>query len=236
MIIRCLASTQLLITQPNHAGLARRILEEWDELHFPDSPRKESILRAADHHDDGFAGIDDTLVVDDETGRLLDFIEIPDSLKRETAMGGIEGLTSDPYAAALVAQHRLHVYRRYDGIPEWNSFFTSVLEKRDQFLDAYGLASAEQMLRDYALVRAGDLASLAFCTESTEIRSDGCGYEIRLLDRTLVFDPDPFAGRTVSLAVEGREIAATTFSSAVTARQTLESAPVVSLRGLAAGA
>jgi hypothetical protein len=78
-------------------------------------------------------------------------------------MRGIERLTHDPYAAALVAQHRLHVYRQYADASEWRPFFNIVREVRDTQLRAARLGSFDQLLRDYAFVRAGGLASLAFC-------------------------------------------------------------------------
>jgi len=106
MIIRHLASSHQLISQPQHAALAARIMRLWQPEHFPESSRKASILNAIEQHDNGWAEIDAALVVDEATGQLLDFIELPDALKRDTSLRGIERLASDPYAAALVAQHR----------------------------------------------------------------------------------------------------------------------------------
>src|SRR5436190_12712100 len=122
MIIRRQPSSLQLITQPAHAALAERIMRNWQADHFPESPRRGSILQAVAHHDDGWAEADDALEVDEATGRLLDFIEVPDAVKRETSLRGIERV-SDPFAGALMAQHRLHVYRRYAAAPEWRGFF-----------------------------------------------------------------------------------------------------------------
>lgn len=69
MIIRRLASAVQLITQPDHAALSARIMRHWHPDHFPDRPRKPSILHAIEDHDAGWAEIDDTLVVDDATCR-----------------------------------------------------------------------------------------------------------------------------------------------------------------------
>lgn len=71
MIIRRLGSTDLLIPQPEHAALAARIMRQWHSDHFPDSPRKASILRAVEEHDSGWLEVDETLVVDEATGRLV---------------------------------------------------------------------------------------------------------------------------------------------------------------------
>ncbi len=236
MIIRRLASSLQLITQPNHAALAATLLDLWDDEHFPDSPRKASILHAIAQHDNGWAEVDETLVVDPATGRLLDFVELPDRFKRETSWNGIERLATDPYAAALVAQHRLHVYRRYAEHPDWLPLFASVKEARDSYLEASGAGTLDQLQQDYKLLRAGDLASLAFCNNWTAIDSDGCGYAMRLEGTTLLFDPDPFGRRTHEFEIEAKEIPLQTFADEKEARRVVEAAPVVTLRGRVSGA
>lgn len=235
MIIRRLASSQQLISQRQHAALAARIMRHWQPDHFPESPRKASILNAVEWHDNGYAEIDETLVVDEATGRLLDFIEIPDALKRDTSLRGIERLTSDPYAAALVAQHRLHVYRRYHEHAEWHAFFAQVTAARDAFLGAAGSVSLDELLHDYAFVRAGDLASLAFCNNWTEVDSDGCGYAMRLEGTSMSIIPDPFGGRTIAIEIDAREIGNQSFGSAAEAQRVVASAPIVTLRGHISG-
>jgi hypothetical protein len=235
MIIRRLASSYQLISQPQHAALAARIMRHWQPDHFPESPRKASILNAIEQHDNGWAEIDETFVVDESTGRLLDFIEIPDALKRETSWRGIERLASDPYAAALVAQHRLHVYRRYNEHPEWSAFFARVTAARDAYLRGAGSVSLEELLRDYTFVRAGDLASLAFCNNWTEVDSDGCGYAMRLKGTSMFVIPDPFGGRTIAIEIDAREIGHQSFGSAADAQRVVASAPVITLKGLVSG-
>jgi hypothetical protein len=224
------------MTQPAHAALAARIMAHWQGDGFVESPRRASILQAIEHHDDGWAEIDETLIVDEATGRLVDFLEVSDHLKRETSSRGIESLASDPYAAALVAQHRLHVYRRYAGHPEWMAFFAQVTAARDSYLAAAGHAPLDQLVRDYALVRAGDLASLAFCNSWPEVAADECGYAMRLEGTTLIVAPDPFGGRTIEIAIDAREIGTQSFASAADASGAVASAPIVELKGLVRGA
>jgi hypothetical protein len=236
MIIRHLASSHQLISQPQHAALAARILRHWRPDHFPESPRKASILNATAQHDHGWAEIDEALVVSEATGQLLDFTELSDALKRDTSLRGIERLASDPYAAALVAQHRLHVYRRYAENPEWRTFFTHVTAARDAYLRAARFVSLDELLRDYTFVRAGDLASLAFCNNWTNVDSDGCGYAMRLEGTSLFIIPDPFGGSTIEIEIEAREIAHQSFDSVADARRVVASAPVITLRGFASGA
>src|ERR1700722_20038154 len=138
VIIRRFASSQQLITQPEHSALAARIMRQWQEDHFPESPRKASILHAIEQHDCGWAEVDEALLVDETTGQLLDFLEVSDAVKRDTSSRGIERLSLDPYAAALVTEHRLHVYGRYADYPEWRAFMADLTAARDAYLRAAG--------------------------------------------------------------------------------------------------
>jgi hypothetical protein len=165
MIIRRSDSTLHLITQPAHGALSARIMREWGSDHFPETPRKASSLHAIEQHDCGWVEFDKTLLLDEATGQLLDFTEVPDDVKRATSSCGIPPLASDPYAAALAAQHRMHVYRRYKEDPAWKAFFGEVTSMRDSYLRAAGVRSLDELLRDYRSVRAGDLASLVFCNQ-----------------------------------------------------------------------
>jgi Protein of unknown function (DUF3891) len=96
MIIRRFDSSQQLITQPAHAALSARIMRHWGSAYFPETSRKASILNAVEQHDCGWAGVDETPVVDETTGQLLDFTEVPDAVKRDTSLRGIEPLSFDP--------------------------------------------------------------------------------------------------------------------------------------------
>jgi len=236
VIIRRSASSQQLITQPEHAALAARIMRQWDDKHFPESSRKASILHAIEQHDCGWAEIDEALVVHEATGQLLDFLQVSDAVKRDTSSRGIEQLSSDPYAAALVTQHRLHVYRRNAEHPGWTTFMADLTAARDAYLRAAGHTSLGELVSDYALVRAGDLASLAFCNNWTDVDPDGCGYAMRLQGTSLFVSPDPFGGRTIEIAIDAREIANQSFSSAADARRVVAAAKIVMLRGLVSGA
>jgi len=234
MIIRRFATSQQLITQPAHAALAARIMRQWGHGSLPDSPRKASILNAVEQHDSGWSEIDETLVLDGTSGNLVDFIDVSDALKRETSSRGLESLSSDPYAAALVAQHRLHVYRRYRDHPEWDAFFAAMADARDTCLGRAD-SSLDQLLDDYRFVRAGDLASLAFCNDWKDTADDGCGYAMHLDGTTLLIGPDPFAGRTIAIDIDAREIVNRPFASAAEARRVVVSAPTVRLKGLVKG-
>jgi len=235
MIIRRRPDTLLLITQPAHAALSARIMREWSSNHFPQTARKASILYAIEQHDCGWAEFDETLVLDAATGQLLDFTEVPNDVKRESSWRGIPPLASDPYAAALAAQHRLHVYRRYAGDREWIPFFEEMTSTRDSYLRAVVDASLDELLSDYRFVRAGDLASLAFCNEWAETEDDGCGYSMHFDGKTLTITPDPLNGRAIDIAIEAGVVASRRFDSAADAQQAVAAALPVTLGGIVRG-
>ncbi len=236
MIIRRSTSRLQLITQPAHAALSACIMREWGADDFPETPRKASILNAVEQHDCGWAEFDEALVLDPATGRLLDFTEVPDAVKRDTSSRGIVPLASDPYAAALAAQHRLHVYRRHAEDPAWVAFFAEMTATRDSYLRAARGDSLDELLRDYRFVRVGDLASLAFCNEWTDTAEDGCGYSMQFDGTTLTINPDPLDGRTVEIDIEARVIDNERFDTLAEARKAVAAAPVIRVTGMVRGA
>ena len=236
MIIRRSASQLQLITQPAHAALSARIMREWGPAHFPETQRKASILKAVEQHDCGWADVDEALVLETATGRLLDFTEVSDAVKRDTSSRGIPPLASDPYAAALAAQHRLHVYRRKAANPEWAEFFAVMTATRDSFLRAARVESVDELLRDYRFVRAGDLASLAFCNEWTNTEEDGCGYSMQWDGTTLTISPDPLDGRTIEMDVPARVIDDKRYGDLDEARRAVAASPAIAVTGKVRGA
>ena len=92
---------QLVITQPEHAGLAGRIMKHWlGDL--AGSPRRAEILVAVNEHDNGWRDVDAAPIVDPATGRLLDFIHAPDHVRQDVWPRGVECLAATPYAAFTV--------------------------------------------------------------------------------------------------------------------------------------
>ena len=211
-------------------------MREWGPAHFPESERKALILNAVEEHDCGWAEFDEALVLDMATGRLLDFTEVSDVVKHDTSSRGIAPLASDPYAAALAAQHRLHVYRRYAENPEWAGFFAEMTATRDSYLRAVSVDSLDDLLRDYRFVRAGDLASLAFCNEWTDTEDEGCGYSMKWDGTTLTINPDPLEGRTIEIDIPARVINDERFGDPAEARRALSAAPEITVTGMVRGA
>src|SRR5919204_4119302 len=162
MIVRPAAGSHLLITQPDHAALSARIIRRWIADGFPTSPRRDVILLAVEQHDNGWQEIDDAPLVDPATGRLLDFMNAPDATRQGIWPRGVERLSHTPYAAALVAQHALHVYDHYRPRRDWAPFFAEMETLRNRHLLAAAPLTMDDLRGDYAFVRLGDLISLAF--------------------------------------------------------------------------
>jgi Protein of unknown function (DUF3891) len=234
MIIRPHGSTQLLITQPDHAALAGRIMEDWAADDFPASPRRAEIMRAIAEHDNGWCDVDAAPLVDPATGTLLDFIHAPDDVRQGVWPRGVDSLAHTPYAAALVAQHALEIHARYRADPRWQPFFAGMEAARDGHVHRASL-SLDELQRDYLFVRAGDLISLTFCNAWREEQTVGGRYRIRLEGDELLVTPDPFAARIIRLEVAGVEVPMAPFSTATGAQETFRRARRVRLRGTLRG-
>jgi hypothetical protein len=234
MIVRTNGPSLLLITQPDHAALAGRVMREWGAGGLLDSPRRADILRAIDHHDNGWHEVDRSPLIDESTGRILDFVSAPDPLRQAVWPRGIARLVDTPYSAALVAQHAIHVYSRYRQRPEWSAFFADMEARRDEHLAQAHDASLDELLRDYQAVRLGDLISLVFCNGWADPQREG-KYQIRLdRDRVLV-TPDPFGGRSIDIEVEGRELPDRPFASVADAQRAFDAAAPRRLPGSVRG-
>jgi hypothetical protein len=121
-----------LITQPDHAALARRIMEHW--LPLDEEKRRESILRAVEHHDWGWGQPDADPGIDG-AGRILDFVNIGIEVRQGVWPRSVASLESgDPWAAALVANHAVTIYGRFRGDPDWTHFFENLTAHRDRLV------------------------------------------------------------------------------------------------------
>lgn len=206
MIVRPSGSRQLLITQPDHAALAGRIMQEWRAGGLPASPRRAEILLAIAEHDNGWQEVDASPIVDPATGRVLDFVNAPDAIRRGVWPRGIGRLAHTPYAAALVAEHAAHVYRRYRGTPEWDPFFAEMEATRDRHLQSVAGATLDDLRRDYFYLRIGDLVSLTFCNAWSDPQADDSGCTVRFDGTRLLVAPDPFEGRRIPIEVAARTL------------------------------
>ncbi|MGE0814896.1 MAG: DUF3891 family protein [Vicinamibacterales bacterium] len=201
MIVRKGPGVLHLITQPDHAALAARVMAGWPPLE--DAPRRHDILMAVEHHDRGWREPDAAPTVDVATGRVLDFVHVPTAVRQGVWPVSVGLLASTPWAAALVAQHAVTVYARFRPAPEWHAFFGAMTALRDEHLGRAG-GDLAALARDYVYLRLGDLLSLAFCT-GTDAPAEFDGWTVRLAGTRVHVAPNLFR-TAVRLDVPAREI------------------------------
>ena len=110
MIVRRESDSLVLITQADHAALSEIIMSAWRGGNLQVHPRRQIVLVANREHDNGWHEFDRSPTIDTETGHPHYFTKAPDEIKQRAWPCGVARLeTSDPEAAALVAQHALTV-------------------------------------------------------------------------------------------------------------------------------
>jgi len=184
-----------IVTQPDHAHLASRLMELWRADGLPDHPRREELLFAIREHDNGWWEADSAPRLDPATGRPLGFREVPAALRREIWERGSERhAEGHPYAALLVTRHAQALHADRAGGAEWREFLSGLEERRRELAEA--VAPRDQEIdRDYGWLRLADSLSLALCegrhgpVECPHPSVVGHG-------DTLTLDPFPYAGRT----------------------------------------
>jgi hypothetical protein len=220
-----------LITQPDHAHLARRIMEHCVPLAA--RPRRDRILHAIAEHDNGWTEEDASPSVDPGTGDVVDFVSAPLSVRHGVWPRAIERLAADPWAAALVAQHAITVYDRFRSDRDWRSFFATMETARDDMRRASGLPF-DDLAADYQFVRLADLISLTFCVGWTDPQHFG-DWTVELLGPRVAVTPDPFAGATIPIEIDARAIRNPPFRSDAELREVLRDGHQTTLRGEVAG-
>lgn len=249
MIIRDAGSEWLLITQPDHAALAGRLMRQWQIGTLPTRATREAALFATDMHDIGWAQEDAAPSIEPGTGRPCDFVHLAASRRQDVWRRAIAVLAHEStYTAALVAQHAITVYRRFLRDPEWTGFFAEMDRARDHWygadarpdgstggpLDPQG-ADRLQFLTDYGTLALGDLASLIICHGWTDVHEQEA-MQLQMIDDTLVITPDPFDGRVIDLEIPHRRIAARAYASDDDLRAAWTSTPIARLHARARGA
>ncbi len=234
VIIRASGDELLLIKQVDHAALAARLIAAWRRGGFPQSPRHDEILFATRRHDDGWIDEDAAPLVDPASGDLLDYVQAPDDVRRGIWPRGVEHLSAFPYAAALVAQHALHLFDKYRSDPGWQGFFEQMVRLRAANLAAAAPRTEDDLRGDYFFVRMADLLSLQFCDDWREPQRHG-DFESCWDGARLTITPDPFEGASVPMTVSARRLPKTWFDVGAAAAAFAD-APVVTISGVAAGA
>lgn len=232
MILRPAQGALQLVTQPDHAALARRVMERWRPLEG--HPRRDVILLAIGEHDNGWREADAAPLVDHATGGVADFVHVPLDVRQGVWPRGVNrAAATHPWAGALIARHAIYVYQRYRTDPAWSWFFDEMAALEGHLVEAAGL-TLEALAGDYEFLRLGDLASLAFCAGWTDEQRHA-GTAMQLAGERLVVVPDPFGGDTVPLVVSARVLTDRPYASDDELREACRLAPTIELTGVAAG-
>jgi Protein of unknown function (DUF3891) len=231
VIVRPAHESVQLITQPDHAQLARMIMEHCVALAA--RPRRDAILHAIAEHDNGWTEEDAAPTVNPVTGRVTDFVSAALHVRHSVWPRAIARLADDPWAAALVAQHAIAVYDRFRPEAEWQPFFTEMESARSEMLLASGLP-LEDLAADYPFVRLADLISLTFCVGWTDEQRFG-DWTIQLSGTRVVVTPDAFGGVTIPIQITSTVIRDQPFRSDAALCEALSVAATTTLLGEVAG-
>jgi hypothetical protein len=227
MIVRVRQGVLQLITQPDHAHLARRIMERCVPLAA--HSRRDRILHAIGEHDNGWTEEDAAPTMDPASGEVVDFVHAPLGVRHRVWPRAVARLATDPWTAALVAQHALTIYERFREDAEWTAFFAEMESARDSRLRVSGLPLAE-LVSDYAFVRVADLISLTFCTGWTD-EQGFADWTVQLSGTRVIVTPDAFGAAAIPLEIAAKEIRNRPFGSDEELRAAVRSAPAVTLCG-----
>jgi hypothetical protein len=230
VIVRRVDNRLQLITQPDHAHLAARIMEHC--LPLASRPRRDAILHAIAEHDNGWAEEDASPSVDATAGTIVDFMSAPLMVRHEVWSRGVRRLAQDPWVAALVAQHALTVYDGSRDQLEWKPFFVQMEATRDAMLRRARMPLGD-LIDDYAFVRLADLISLTFCTGWTDEQRFN-NWTVRPSGTDVRVGPDAFGGKLIPMEITAKEIPDQPFRSDSELRRALSGAKIVKLQGEAA--
>jgi len=227
VIVRSASQHLHLITQPDHASLAAKIMDH--AVALASHPRRQQIVLAIAEHDNGWAEEDAAPIVNPATGGIADFVNVPMAVRHRVWPRAIQRLMQQPWSAALVAEHAIIVYDRFRSDPDWNPFFSGMEVARDAMVHASGL-SYDSLAADYPFLRLADLISLAFCMASAQ-EHHFADWTVQLSDHCVAVAPDPFGGSTIPIEIAATELPNHRFRDDADLREALKTAPTVRLTG-----
>ena len=201
-----------LVPQREHARLAGRLAELWGAEQFPLGATRNSLIIAAARHDDGWEALDGAPCVNDAQGRPAHFLEVP----LETTIGpygeGVDAIYADDrYAGVLASMHWAGLYSSRFGLQDGplldHPLARHAVAAQDRraaeiahelWQERGGLRSELELQRwrDYELLQALDLISLALCLVDT--REPTAGESIPAATNLRAIDQPP-GGRLIVL-------------------------------------
>ena len=205
MIVRDAGDAWQVVLQTDHADVSGDCARSWADV----GERHASVVVAAERHDDGWAVWEQSPAMDPDTGRPLNFLDVPVPAHLAFYRAGIAAITDeDPYAGLLVSMHGAGIYRqRYGAQPELKlSRAGEVADLVEEFVaeqeaayparrDAIAV-SEEESWADYHRLQVYDRFSLFFCRHDLAAgeSEDVGGYTLEATSPTTArMDPYPFA-------------------------------------------
>jgi hypothetical protein len=175
----------VLVTQPEHARLAGWLAEAWGNDAFALGPARTSLVTAAARHDDGWETLDAAPVIFADEGRPAHFLEV----SLEDTVGpygaGVDRIYDDDvHAGVLASLHWSGLYSArwglQDSSPLEHPAALAVVDAQEQRVARHaralwaqrgGLRSAfeAELWRDYEILQALDVISLALCLLDTAV-------------------------------------------------------------------
>jgi Protein of unknown function (DUF3891) len=208
VIVRDTGDAWQIVLQTDHADLSADLARAWAEQ----GPRHDSLLLATERHDDGWAVWEQSPMVEPETGKPVNFLDVQVPAHLAFYRACIAAVTDqDAYAGLLISMHGAGIYRqRYGHDTSLGlTHAPEVAEKVDAFVAeqeagfAGRMAAAgvdeERRWADYELLQAYDRLSLYFCMRDVVAGEEGevQGYRIQPLGPWHVrMEPYPFAEAT----------------------------------------
>ena len=177
-----------LVAQQEHARVAGAMAAAWGNGRFSSGVAPASLVIAATRHDDGWEGLDAAPLLNEEAGRPAHFLEVP----LEDTVGpygeGVDRVyREDVRAGVLASMHRAGLWASrwgvQDGAPAEHPVAREVVAAEDRRITEHtrelwqahgGLRSAFEaaLWRDYEVLQALDLLSLALCLLDTRRPTD----------------------------------------------------------------
>lgn len=204
MIVRDTGDAWQVVLQTDHADLSAAFARAWADR----GPHHASLVIAAERHDDGWAVWEQAPLIEPETGKPLNFLDVQVPAHLAFYRAGIAAISDeDAYSGLLVSMHGAGIYRhRYGSQPELQLTHAAEVEELvDAFVEeqeagyaartAAAGASDEERLADYHRLQVYDRLSLYFCLKDIDAGEgdDVAGYRLEpLAPRRVGVEPYPF--------------------------------------------
>lgn len=115
MFVTDLGDGWQVVMQTDHADLSAGFAEQWADR----SARHDSLLLATRRHDDGWAVWEQAPLVEPETGKPVNFLDVQVPSHLAFYRANVASVAAeDPYAGLLVSMHGAGIYRRRYGLDD----------------------------------------------------------------------------------------------------------------------